>query len=94
MKRGANQRAAEAAAPNGAAAGTACGSNIFSRMKSPGTSAHTRYAIPRSAMPKPIEYCAAARPISTGDSVDQMRPRLYEEATAVARMPAGKLSLK
>ena len=45
-------------------------------------------------MPKPIEYCAAARPISTGDSVDPMRPRLYEVATAVARMPAGKLSLK
>ena len=36
-------------------------------------------------MPKPIEYCAAARPMSTGDSVDPMRPRLYEVATAVAQ---------
>src|SRR5262249_37028881 len=39
-----------AAGPGGA---TACGSNIRSGMKSPGTSAHSAYAMPSSAMPSP-----------------------------------------
>ena len=45
-------------------------------------------------MPNPIEYRVAAIPINTGDSVDPMRPRLYDVATAVARTFAGKLSLR
>src|SRR5262249_24489677 len=71
---------------------TAFGSNCRSGMKSPGISAQARYEKPSNASPSPMEYCVAARPMSKGDNVEPMRPRLYAVPTAVPRTVDGKLS--
>ena len=72
---------------------TACVSNIFSGMKTPGSNAHTAYEIPSNPMPSPIEYIDAAIPMRRGERADPIRPRLYEVPTAVPRIRAGKVSL-
>src|SRR5512144_3207140 len=72
---------------------TALGSNCLSAMKNPGRSAHARYENPSNASPTPIEYCVATKPMSSGDTVDPIRPMLYAAPTAVPRTTAGKLSL-